>query len=123
MRLPAVAIAAAFACGIALGLHPAITPHVSAKLWIGREVAWPALVRLEELARSRKIPIEHERKGKSFDWDGVTGEFLWPDTRSDNVALRRKTMTLSSPVALRQKNHPAAGRCGKIIEKRCASGK
>ena len=29
MRLPVVAIAAAFACGIALGPHSAVTPHVS----------------------------------------------------------------------------------------------
>jgi thiosulfate reductase cytochrome b subunit len=29
MKLPAVAIAAAFAGGIALGLHPAVAPHVT----------------------------------------------------------------------------------------------
>ena len=29
MKLPAVAIAAAFACGIALGLHPAVARHAS----------------------------------------------------------------------------------------------
>ncbi len=30
------------------------------KLWIGREVASPALAKLEELARSNGIPVEHE---------------------------------------------------------------
>ena len=32
MRLPALAIAAAFACGIALGLHPAVAAHASSVL-------------------------------------------------------------------------------------------
>jgi hypothetical protein len=49
------------------------------QLWIGREVSSPALARLEKLARERKIPIEHERGGKSFRWHGVDGNFLWPD--------------------------------------------
>lgn len=34
MRLPAVAIAAAFACGIALGLHPAVLPHVTSRFFL-----------------------------------------------------------------------------------------
>jgi hypothetical protein len=32
MRLPAVAIAAAFACGIALGLHPAVARNAASLL-------------------------------------------------------------------------------------------
>ena len=32
MRLPAVAIAAAFACGIVLGLHPAVVRHASSHI-------------------------------------------------------------------------------------------
>ena len=32
MRLPAVSIAAAFACGIALGLHPAVVRNASSKI-------------------------------------------------------------------------------------------
>jgi competence protein ComEC len=57
-----------------------------AKLWIGREVSIPALARLEELARKRKIPIEHALRGKSFHWDGVDGDFLWPEIASEMVA-------------------------------------
>jgi competence protein ComEC len=57
-----------------------------ARLWIGREVSVPALVRLEELARERKISIEHELRGKSFRWDGVEGEFLWPEIAPEEVA-------------------------------------
>jgi competence protein ComEC len=60
------------------------------KLWIGREVSSPALVRLEELARERKIPIEHELHGKSFRWDDVEGEFLWPDIAAGEMATAAK---------------------------------
>jgi competence protein ComEC len=60
------------------------------KLWIGREVSSPALVRLEELARERKIPIEHELHGKSFRWDDVEGEFLWPDIGAREMATPAK---------------------------------
>jgi competence protein ComEC len=49
-------------------------------LWIGREVSSPALRNLEILAREKKIPILHESRGSSFDWDGVQAEFLWPET-------------------------------------------
>jgi len=48
------------------------------KLWIGSEVSSTALVRWEQLARDRRIPIEHELRERSFNWDGVQGEFLWP---------------------------------------------
>ena len=60
------------------------------KLWIGREVASRALARLEEIARVRKIPIEHEARGKSFAWDGVESEFFWPDISSGDAAPAAK---------------------------------
>jgi competence protein ComEC len=60
------------------------------RLWIGREVASPALVLLEELAKSHKIPVEHELKGKRFEWDGVQGEFLWPETARGKIAAAAK---------------------------------
>jgi competence protein ComEC len=60
------------------------------KLWIGREVSLPALARLEELARERKIVIEHELRGKSFHWDGVDGDFLWPAIAPEEVAPSAK---------------------------------
>jgi competence protein ComEC len=63
--------------------------HVG-RLWIGREVASQALARLEELARQRNIPIEHELRGKSFRWDGVEGEFLWPEIAPEEVAPSAK---------------------------------
>jgi competence protein ComEC len=60
------------------------------QLWIGREVGSPALRRLEELARERRIPIEHEIRGKSFVWNGVTGEFLWPEAATAEIALEAR---------------------------------
>jgi len=66
-------------------------------LWIGHEVSAPALAKLEELARIRKIPVEHEFRGKSFHWDGVDGEFLWPpqgDGSSLNPAQNNDSLVL-----------------------------
>lgn len=60
------------------------------QLWIGREVSSAALARLEELARERRIPIEHELRGKSFHWDGVTGDFLWPEITTAKIAPEAK---------------------------------
>ena len=60
------------------------------QLWIGREVASPALAKLEALARARGIPIEYELRGKSFRWDGVEGQFLWPETSPLDVAATAK---------------------------------
>jgi competence protein ComEC len=63
--------------------------HVG-KLWLGREVSSAALARLEAAARQRRIPIEYELKGQTFSWDGVEGEFLWPENALDNVAPEAK---------------------------------
>ena len=59
-------------------------------LWIGREVSSPALAKLEELAREQRIPIEHELRGKSFSWDGVEGDFLWPETFAEEATAPAK---------------------------------
>src|SRR4029077_12467583 len=55
-------------------------------LWIGREVNSPALKNLEELAQAKKIPIVHQARGSKLSWDGVEGEFLWPEVSSGEVA-------------------------------------
>lgn len=54
-------------------------------LWIGREVNSPALKHLEELARQKKISIVHQARGSKLSWDGVEGEFLWPEVSPDEV--------------------------------------
>jgi competence protein ComEC len=61
-----------------------------ARRWIGREVSSLALARLEELAHRRKIPTEHELRGKSFSWDGVDGDFLWPQTAPEEIVISAK---------------------------------
>jgi competence protein ComEC len=63
--------------------------HVGS-LWIGREVSSKALAKLEDLARQKKIPIAHELRGEKFSWDGVQGEFMWPDIALEEVAPSAK---------------------------------
>lgn len=55
-------------------------------LWIGREVAASSLAKLEQLAREQRIPVIHESRGDSFLWDGVAGQFLWPDLPVNDIA-------------------------------------
>jgi competence protein ComEC len=63
--------------------------HVS-RLWLGRETAAPAFTRLKQVARELNVPIEQERRGQSFAWDGVKVDFLWPEASRDEVAPEAK---------------------------------
>jgi competence protein ComEC len=63
--------------------------HVG-QLWIGREVSSAALTKLEETARQRNISIEHEIRGRSFNWDGVESEFLWPEVAGEEIVSSAK---------------------------------
>ena len=72
------------------GLQAVLENFHVGQLWIGREVSSPALQQLEELARRRQIPIEHELRGESFKWDEVKGQFLWPETATENVVTEAK---------------------------------
>lgn len=63
--------------------------HVG-KLWIGREVSSLALQNLEGIAKDRRTPVEHELRGKSFEWDGVAGEVLWPEIPPEKIAPTAK---------------------------------
>jgi competence protein ComEC len=56
-------------------------------LWIGREVSSPTLAKLEEIARARRIPVEHELRGKYFAWKGVDGAVLWPEPAGEEAAV------------------------------------
>jgi competence protein ComEC len=53
------------------------------QLWIGREVRSSALAKIEELARDKNIPIEHESRANHFAWDNIEGKFFWPETSAD----------------------------------------
>ena len=59
-------------------------------LWIGREAASPALARLEDLARAKRIPIEHQRQGQTFGWSGTDATFFWPQNSPDAMASAAK---------------------------------
>jgi len=72
------------------GLTAVLENFQVGKLWIGREVSTAALARLEGLAREKKIPIEHELRGKTFCWNGVEGEFLWPEATSEEITPAAK---------------------------------
>ncbi len=63
--------------------------HVS-RLWLGRETAAPAFARLKQVATGLHIPIEHERRGRSFLWDGVQVNILWPEIAAGKVAAEAK---------------------------------
>jgi competence protein ComEC len=52
------------------------------QLWIGREVSSPTLAKVEQLARDRNIPIEHETRATTFTWDRLEGKFFWPEISS-----------------------------------------
>lgn len=60
------------------------------KLWLGREVASPALAHLEQLARELHIPVEYETRGQHFSWDGAEGTFLWPEISPAEIAPSAK---------------------------------
>jgi competence protein ComEC len=52
------------------------------ELWIGREVRSAALAKVEQLARDRNIPMEHETQRSAFKWGNLEGKFFWPETSS-----------------------------------------
>jgi len=63
MRLPAVAIAAAFACGIVLGLHPAVARHAASHILLSSffifiGVLVLAGIILVSFSRDRRFPSE-----------------------------------------------------------------
>jgi competence protein ComEC len=60
------------------------------ELWIGREVDSRALSQLETLAKSRGTQIKHEIRGETFTWDGVEGQFLWPEIAETEIAPSAK---------------------------------
>jgi competence protein ComEC len=69
------------------------------QLWIGREVASPALANLEKIAHDKRIPMVRENRGAPFAFDGVETQLLWPESgpelerapqNNDSLVLRIK---------------------------------
>ena len=68
------------------GLTAVLQNFRVSRLLLGRETAAPAFGKLKQLATALQIPIEHERTGQSFLWDGVRVDVLWPEIAADEVA-------------------------------------
>ena len=60
------------------GLHAVIANFKVGELWIGRNEETPAFLVLLAEARARGVQVVQEILGRTFDWDGVRGEVLWP---------------------------------------------
>jgi beta-lactamase superfamily II metal-dependent hydrolase len=60
------------------GLHSVIANFTVGELWIGRNEETPAFLALLAEARARGVQVVQEIQGRTFGWDGVRGEVLWP---------------------------------------------
>jgi competence protein ComEC len=60
------------------------------RLILGRETAAPAFTELKQVAERLHVPIEHQRRGQSFLWDGVQVDFLWPEISPEEIAPQAK---------------------------------
>jgi competence protein ComEC len=60
------------------GLHSVLQNFRVGELWIGRDEETHAFEDLLKEAREHGVRVVHEVSGSKFDWDGVTGEVLWP---------------------------------------------
>jgi competence protein ComEC len=60
------------------GLHSVLQNFRVGELWIGRDEETHAFEDLLKEAREHGIRVVHEVSGSKFDWDGVTGDVLWP---------------------------------------------
>ena len=64
------------------------------RLWLGRDTAAPAFVRLKQVASRLHVPIEQQQRGQSFQWDGVQVDFLWPEGPADVALIARNNDSL-----------------------------
>ncbi len=72
------------------GLNAVLQNFRVGRVWLGNENASPALAHFESTAKLGHVPVEHERRGQSFLWDGVQVDFLWPDAAADEAANAAK---------------------------------
>ena len=93
------------------------------RLWIGREVASPSLAALEDLARSKHIPIEHEGLGQQFEWNGTDGEFFWPSaTYTESVGPAKNNDSLVLRLRYGNRTILLPGDAEKDVERTLLSG-
>ena len=60
------------------GLHSVLQNFHVGELWIGRDEETHAFEDLLKEAHEHAVRVVHEVSGSKFDWDGVTGDVLWP---------------------------------------------
>jgi competence protein ComEC len=60
------------------GLHSVLQNFRVGELWIGRDEETHAFEDLLKEASEHGVRVVHEVSGSKFDWDGVTGDVLWP---------------------------------------------
>lgn len=72
------------------GLTAVLENFGVSRLILGKETAAPAFVRLKETAERQRVAIEREQRGRSFLWDGVQVDFLWPEGGAGEVGAQAK---------------------------------
>jgi competence protein ComEC len=60
------------------GLHAVLQNFNVGELWVGRDEETAAYRSLLDEARARGVMIIHKEQGNNFEWDGVSGQVLWP---------------------------------------------
>ncbi|HEV2288471.1 MAG TPA: DNA internalization-related competence protein ComEC/Rec2 [Candidatus Acidoferrales bacterium] len=78
------------------GLFSVLKNFRVGQLWVGRDENAAAYDNLLSQATAEGIPIVHKRQGSSFDWQGIMGQFFWPEdlaeapaaANNDSVVLR-----------------------------------
>ena len=88
-RLDAVALTHAHQDHIG-GLTAILQNFRVSRLLLGRETEAAAFVRLKQVADRLHVPIQHERRGQGFLWDGVQIDFLWPEIAPEEIAAQAK---------------------------------
>jgi len=80
------------------GLYAVLDDFRVGELWLGREITSQGVRALETEASEHHVPIVHYRRGDTFTWAEVQGEFLWPNEQlpmeragnNDSLVLRLK---------------------------------
>ncbi len=78
------------------GLRAVLNNFRVGQLWVGRDENAAAYRDLLSQAAAEQIPIVHKMQGGSFDWQGIVGQFSWPEdpaeapaaANNDSVVLR-----------------------------------
>jgi competence protein ComEC len=78
------------------GLRAVLNNFQVGELWIGRDENSAAYRDLLAEAATHHIPVVHRLAGQNFNWDGTSGQILWPDSadavpepaNNDSVVLR-----------------------------------